>query len=65
MVYSEYAPVEENQNKKHEFYPMETAILVYLGSLQYHKFEVASQHYKSKILSSFFITTLEWFNKLK
>ena len=24
MVYLEYTPAEENQDKKHEFYPMET-----------------------------------------
>ena len=27
MVYLEYTPVEENQDKKHEFYPMETSKL--------------------------------------
>ena len=31
MVYSEYAPVEENQDKKHEFYPMETTIFLHMS----------------------------------
>ena len=28
MVHSEYTRVEENQDKKHEFYPMETTTLI-------------------------------------
>ena len=29
MVYLEYTPVEENQNKNYEFYPMETTIILF------------------------------------
>ena len=28
MIYSEYTPVEENQEKKHEFYPTKTTTLI-------------------------------------